>query len=695
MTFDLQKRKAQFLARRAARKTAAQTRHYLDAYLAHINKTPILREAYALSAYWQNAEIEFFPEELIAGMILSNEPVGFHYGFGTYVAAEDADIVKQHSYQRKDPSFISERELLHLESHASSTTWFGGHMVLDFETVFAVGLDGYREKLQSKPTNDFYKAMEVTLDGVVKFILRLAQKAEAACCGPVADVLHHIAHKPPETFHQGLQLCWVLHYLDNSDSFGRFDKYLNPLFAKEEPERAKELLTDFWLKIEDAEEIQNMTIGGTGVYSGLTLLCLEVTRQLAFKGPNLCLRVTPDIPADIWDAALDCIGAGLGLPALYNDGLYSQSLINFGIPAETAENYCFAGCSQLMIPGESNFYNDIGMMNIAKIFELTLYNGFDPRIGKQVGVTHDTICDFESLMTAFFAQLKDACDIQVEFHNKELRYRASREGYALRSLFTKDCLEKGLGVFEGGARYNNIQLELIGITNAADSLLAIKKAVFEEKRLSFARLCDILKSNWEGQDNLRAYFRSLPKFGNDIDEVDGIRAKITKFLYEYFNSAAAALGGCYVPGEVIFTAHEHCGAVTGATPDGRAAGDVLADSAGAQAGCGIAGPTALMNSVFTIPTAGHLLTSVVLNLRFLPNTFGSARPAISALLSSFFAGGGMQVQINVVSSQVLRDAQNNPHLYGDLIVRVGGYSDYFVRLSAALQNEIIERAELM
>jgi len=701
MAFDIQRRKAQFLDRRESRQAPAGSRFYLDAYLAHINEPPILREAYAQTAFWKNAEIEFYPEELIAGMIRSIEPVGFHYGSGTFVhAGDDADIAREHSYNCNNKPFINEREQAHLEAHASTTTWFGGHMVLDFETVFEIGLEGYIEKIRyyAKQNNrpEFYKAMEVELDGVVSFILRVAEKAAGY---PVAEVLRHIAHKPPETFHQALQLCWILHYLDNSDSFGRFDKYLNPFFEKEDVEHARELIVDFWLKIEDAEQIQNMTLGGEGGYSALTRICLDVTRELSFKGPNLCLRVTPDIPQNIWEAALDVIGAGLGQPALYNDGLYTASLINSGVAKHAAENHCFAGCSQIMIPGESNFYNDIGMLNVAKIFELTLYDGLDTRTGKQVGLKTGNAEDFlrfDDFKNAFYKQLEDACAIQVEFHNKELEFRASREGYALRTLFTRGCLESGKSVFEGGANYNNIQLEMIGITNAADSLYAIKTAVFEEGKLTLAELRDTLANNWVGS-NLREYFCQLPKFGNDIKDVDNLRAEMAEYLYKYFNNIPAPLGGFYVPGEVIFTAHEYSGFVTGATPDGRFSGQVLADSAGAAMGCSLEGPTALMNSMLTIPMGNYLLTSVVLNMRFLPDTFNGkgSRSGISALLMGYFAQGGAQVQINVFDVAQLKDAQKNPHLHGDLIVRVGGYSDHFVRLSTVLQDEIIARAGYM
>ena len=774
--FDVKKRKALFQARREARRPPAYTRHYLDAYIKYADAPPILREAYAHLGYWRNVPLEVCPEELIAGIIRAAEPAGFHYGGATSVntdAAEklaaqdgygaerraallrDLETVEKNAYRHGLKSIFGARELAHIDAHASTSTWFGGHMVADHETILRIGLEGYRDSIRryaEKHGGDkrgFYQAMDIILDAVACFITRLADAADAAvaanpanesnaeCVAGSSDadvaanpayaagaagsadtpngagaglggILRHIAAKPPETFHQALQLVWIVHYLNGADSFGRFDQYLFPFFERDAQngsltrERAKELLVDFWLKIEDAGQIQNMTIGGTdpdgnAAYSDLTLLCLEVTREVAYKGPNLCLRVTEDIPARIWDEALECIGTGIGLPALYNNGIYADALIRSGVPERKARNYCFAGCSQLMVPGESNFVNDIGMFNAAKIFELTLYDGYDPRIGRQVGLhtgRAEAFVSFGSFMEAFLRQLEDACTIQATLHDREIAHRASHEGYALRALFTRGCLESGRPVYEGGANYNNVELEIIGITNAADSLYAIKKAVFDDRRVTLPELCDILRSDWDGRRDLQAYFKSLPKFGNGVVEVDALRAQITEFLYKRFNQTPAPLGGVYVPGEVIFTAHEHCGAVTGATPDGRGAGEVLADSAGGSTGCVREGPTALMDSTLSLPVADYLLTSTVLNMRFLPDLFNGAgsRKKVSALLRGFFSRGGMQLQINVCGSEALRAAQLEPERYGDLVVRVGGYSDYFVRLSRALQNEIIARA---
>ena len=675
------------------------TRFYLDAYLANRDEIPLLREAYALSTFWNNAELKIGKDDLIVGIINSNEAIGFHYGSGTFIAGEinaiEREVVSTRAYKYADPEIFSEQEIASIEACASSSTFFGGHAVLDFERVLEIGLDGYYKDIK-RLTNgsDFYLAMEVILQGVVSFITRLAAAADTTGCAPdVSASLLHIAKKPPETFHQALQLVWVLHYLDNSDSFGRFDSYLLPFYEKESNRNhCKALLKDFWRRIDDAKQIQNMTIGGN--YSSLTLLCINITQEMALTGPNLCLLVTPDIPDEIFDAALSSIGSGIGLPALYNEEIYKNSLIRAGFPEEAAQDLCFAGCSQVMIPGRSNFANDIGLINIAKIFELTLYDGYDHRTNRQVGLnTGKDFAVFDDFYNGFMRQLEYACDLQVSIHNKELPYRATKEGYSLRTLFIRNCLQNEKGYLNGGAEFNSVQLEMIGITNAADSLYAVKKGVFDEKRVSFAELLEVLRSDWGKESVLQKYFYALPKFGNDFNEVDDMRSKITAYLYERFNNEPGPFGGIYIPGEVIFISHDHCGAVTGATPDGRFSGEVLADSAGASRGCSRSGPTALLNSMLTLPVKDYLLTSAVLNMRFLPEILRDpkSREGVASLIRSFFAQGGMQLQVNVCDADTLKKAQQNPDGYKDLIVRVGGYSDYFVNLSKALQDEIIQR----
>jgi formate C-acetyltransferase len=261
----------------------------------------------------------------------------------------------------------------------------------------------------------------------------------------------------------------------------------------------------------------------------------------------------------------------------------------------------------------------------------------------------------------------------------------------MRTLFISDCIENGRNVFDGGARFNNVELEVIGITNAADHLYAIKELVFGQRLVSLPELAEILKNNWQGHEDLRSRALKADKFGNDSAGADEIRADITEHIYSYYNNAKSSLGGIYVPGEVIFVAHDWCGAATGATADGRFAYTVLADSAGASQGLDLNGPTALLNSVLKLPVNKHLLTNVITNIKFTPELFSGAADKIRTLFEIFFKRGGMQLQINVCDAETLKKAQANPQEYASLIVRVGGYSDYFVNIPKDLQDDIIAR----
>ena len=736
MEIFIRQRKAALKSRRARISPPPVTTWYLDAYVEHLDSSPIYREAQAWHALLSHIGLPIYPEESITGGLLHSEAAMFHYGSGTYVVWEHAeryirenrlspeeeagfrarlDLLETHRYSLLDA--FPPDEQASIEAHAASSTWFGGHMILDYERILSIGLRGYAlliEECRQAGKAEFYDAMSVMLDAIRIFIRRYAAGAgECALLDgwdrnrtkAMAADLTRIADRPPETFRQALQLVWILHLLNGADSFGRFDQYIRPFYERDIREGALDrdgacrLLADFIVKIEEANQIQNMTIGGVApdgspAYSDLTVDILDMTRMVGYKGPNLALRVTGDVPDMVWDAALACIGSGIGLPALYNDSIYISALTGRGVPPEEANNFSLAGCSQVMVPGKCNFYNDVGLMNAAKILELTLYDGYDPRTGRQVGPhtgKPESFASFDAFYAAFCAQVDYFCDMEGRINNRETALRAAREGYAMRTLLIADCLEKGLSIFEGGARFNNIELEIIGLTNAADSLYAIKMAVYDDRIICLRELADVLLSDYDGADSLRRKLLAYDKFGNDCDEVDRMRARIAGRFYRRLAAIPSIIGGVMVPGEVIFISHEYEGAVTGATPDGRRVGTVLADSAGSSQGMDRRGPTALLNSVLKIPTGGCLLTSVVTNLKFTQALYGDNTQKIRWLLAAFFRQGGMQVQINVTDNRVLEDAIRHPEQYRSLIVRVGGYSDYFVNLSPALQREIICR----
>ncbi|MDF2686595.1 MAG: glycyl radical enzyme, partial [Clostridia bacterium] len=427
----------------------------------------------------------------------------------------------------------------------------------------------------------------------------------------------------------------------------------------------------------------------------LTELVIKSTMDLGFSSQNLCLRVREEIQQALWQLTHEILSHGQGLPALYNDKTLIDCFLSAGYPIEDARDYCLAGCSQSMIPGRSNFMNDIGIFNVAKVISVTLNNGYEPYRKIETGLKTGNAESFKSFgdfYDAFVKQLIYYCNIEVSSINKDTLYRASCEGYALRCLLIRDCIERGKGIFDGGPVYRNIQLECIGITNAADSLMAVKQLVFDEKRLTLSEFNEILNNNYKDNEELRQYIiNKVPKFGNDENKVDTLRRDITKIIFDSFRSGQSVIGGVFVPGEVIFVAHDYDGNVTGALPDGRLEGTVLADSAGASQGRDKNGPTALMNSIYKIPVDG-LITSVILNMKFIKSIWCENSEKYISLLKAFFKNGGQQIQINVCDNKVLREALENPELHPNLIIRVGGYSAYFNGLSRALKEEIIERS---
>lgn len=721
------------------------TIYYLEEYVKNAELSPELREAKALKKFYECCDIDVKPFELVVGRITANEPVGFHIGCGTYLNYDTAEeyikannlppkekedfyrkleVIKNHKFLNIwengffdiNPDMFSQAEIKALNCGAAGSTFFGGHMVLDFETMLQNGLGWYSEKLKQYPENDFYKALRITLEAFQTMIKRTAERCtelSESCDTAYNDNmqsaalnLNHIVSHKPETFLQALQLVWFGHICNNSDSFGRFDKYLYPFYKNDidkgliSRKEALEILKSLMIKIDEQDQIQNMTVGGITPegeqsYTELTCLILEATRIMGYKGPNLCIRINKKMPEYFWNEISESMGTGQGLPALYNEDKIISWLINYGIKYADALNFCLAGCSQVNIPGKSQFVNDIGMMNAAKIFELTLYNGKDLGVsGEEIGIKTGDAEEFESFdafLQAYKKQITYYAELEASIHNKIVKYIGDTEGYNLRSLFTEGCIEAGKGIFRGGATYNGIQLECIGITNAADSLAAIKKAVYEDKKCTITELKQILQNNFSGHEKLRLYLKNkVPKFGNDDDFVDLIRQDISAYIFDQFRNQKGLFGGTYIPGEVIFTAHDGQGVLTGATPDGRFKGSVLADSAGAMQGADKNGPTALINSVLKIPN-DKILTTIVLNLKFLKEQWIKDRVKIIELFKCFFKEGGEQLQINVCDQEVLKKAYENPEMFPNLIVRVGGYSAYFSTLSKALQLDIIER----
>jgi formate C-acetyltransferase len=725
--------------------------YYLEGFVTALDEPFEIREAKARLHFYQHVPITIQPGEYIVGQVDWTEPLACFVS-NTHIKTEvlerilQSDLPGEQKRQISDwveavrpfcfdpwPHLTDEERRVQ-ESHLAPSTFFNGHIVPAYGYVLQRGLGGvmediqrYRDRRLTDVERNFYDAMQITVQGLSAYIARYTDLAgallERSAPGYDRQQLEHIqracrrlAWQPAQTFPEALQMTWFLMCFVDYDSFGRFDQYLLPYYETSRAhgmsdEEALLWLKYTWIKIEECGEILNMTIGGrnadgsalassalaasASAVNPLTYLCMQATREMGFRSPNLSLRLRSSDPEALWVAAHQTLSTGQGLPALYNDDLIVDMLVELGYPESEALDFSLAGCSQVILPGRSNFACDVGCYNLAKALELALHDGFDILLGEQVGPhtgAIESLDRYARLEQAYDRQMRFMTRIGVAINDKDMFLR-QKEGACVRSLLTLDCLERGRGIFHGGARFYNIENEACGITNAANALYAIRSLVFEEGAISLGRLVEVLDADWEGQEALRLRFKNRSaKFGNNQAGVDDLRARIAADWYREIQQYPGVLGGFHWPGEVVFVYHEAHGAYTAASADGRRAREPLANSAGATSGTDISGPTALMHSMWKIPQQ-QCRTCCVLNLRFSKKVWTGAPQALQDLMRTYFSGGGYQMQVNLVSRDELLAARQHPEAYADLIVRVGGFSDYYVRLSSSLQDEILARTE--
>lgn len=517
--------------------------------------------------------------------------------------------------------------------------------------------------------------------------------------------------EPSTTFLQGvlaLNFTWML---DGCDSIGRVDQVLGTLFEHDveagtlDIAFARRLLDECFQLFEEMNG-WNLQIGGRRPDG--TDGCNALTRELVLacgrnhiRRPNVAFRITANTPDNLLVEALEVLREGSGRPALYNDDLYVKALLDadLGLTAEDAREIGFGGCTETMIGGLSNVGSLEGEISLAKALELAMNNGMDPVTGNQVGPETGTFVQF-----ATFAQFADAVREQIRVMTQRFaeganaaltRRMAGEEDPKLyRTFFTRDCVKRRLSFEEGGARYNWSVVTYQGIANLIDSLAAVKHCVFDEQQISSAELTAALAADFAGHDITLRMLKAAPKFGNDDAYVDDLAREVIGYAWRQLRSYRQVRGGRFLPSCIVFATYARAGQPVGATPDGRLAGTPLNDSVGAVAGRDCYGPTALLNSVIKLPL--DLATGTpVLNLRFQKETLADRQglDGLVGLLRSFFERGGMQAQISVISKEEMLAAQETPEDYRDLLVRIGGYSEYFVRLDKALQDSVIARTE--
>jgi len=655
---------------------------------------------------------------------------------------------------------IHEARIIRAEGNLTSGD---AHIAVNNERILETGLKGYLDHINSKfgslntddpeysPKSEFYPALTKGIESLIRFIKRYENLAgELSEKEPdydrksellvIRDNCRHISEKPPENFYQALQLTWFIQLVlqiesnGHSVSLGRMDQYLYRFYINDiqtgtiTSDFAMELLGNMWLKLLSVNKIrswshtrysaggplyQNVTIGGQttdgkDAVNELSYLILRSVGMMKLTQPNLSVRFHRNISNDFMMECMRVVEKGFGMPAFNNDEIVIPSFIRLGVSREDAYNYSAIGCIEVAVPGKWG-YRCTGMsfINFMRVFLAAMNDGLDTMSGK---VFHKGTGRFEEFVE--FGDLMKAWKHQMEFYTRASVEIDRAADLALEemvpdilcSAFVDDCIERGRTIKEGGSVYDFISGLQVGIANLGNSLAAIKKLVFEERKISREDLMKYLQNNFEGKEGERIrqiLLNYAPKYGNDEDYTDLLlREAYMDYINELekYRTTRAGRGpvGCrYYAGTSSISANVPSGSVVPATPDGRKAFTPLAEGSSPSSGTDVLGPTAVFKSVARLPT-DKILGGVLLNQKLSPSVISeeSDKKKLLSILGTFFTTlKGWHVQYNIVSRQTLLAAQKNPEKYRDLIVRVAGYSAFFTTLSPDTQNDIIARTE--
>ena len=610
----------------------------------------------------------------------------FTGGVETFQVQELPDGITPEQYQEYS-DIVSQRG-----SRFFQVGW--DHTAPDYNTLMERGLGDFirraqkaKEELQ-RPESE---AMLIALQAVSNYFRRAGESWRES--RPVeAERLRHLATEPPRTFADGLQLMWLLFVLLTSQTrhhmaLARIDQYLYPLYQRDTIDRTEALnqLCHIFSKLEGFHAVSNICIGGvkpdgSDAVNELSYLVLKAVERVHSPSTNLSARLHKDSPEPFIRACAKLIATGIGFPAIMNDEVYIPSMMRCSIPLEAARDYALFGCVEGNIPGRAPAWSDSRFSLVESFLE--------------------TIADLETFETCdelwdrFAASVRTGMERHLEKYNQMLlEYPAERCPDPLLSALTRDCIARGLDINNGGAEFPRQHgVGICGPATIADSLAAIKKLVFEEKRIPKDQLLAALRNNFEGYEVLRqTLINCAPKYGNDDPYVDEFFTKIVALCSESAMNKMTVDHGYLRICMASNISNVSVGKRTRATPDGRLAETPLSDAASPNAGMDRSGSTAFINSVVKSDYTNANCT--VVNMRFLPDMFQdeAGYDRLTVLLKRFIAGGGHEIQFNVTRDDVLKDAMEHPENYGDLIVRVSGFSAIFTKLDPAVQRDILRR----
>lgn len=615
-----------------------------------------------------------------------------------------------------------------------------GHFVPNYEKILKHGFAGLLELIEKQRAKsadnpdklNFYEAAAISCRAAIRFAERHAafarELATKEICPErraelleIARICEKVPAHPAETFHEALQSFWLTHVMihicskDWSVSPGRFDQYMFSYYDRDiregliTREQAAELLGCLWIKFNelridvDFVNYQNLLLSGvdkTGAdaTNDLSYLCLEVNGHIRMIQPSLSVRLHDGTPREFLEKCAEQVKNGGGLPAFFGDNANIAALMDVGVSLGNARNYAIAGCEELTVQGKTFGVMRAAVFSQAQCLLFALFNGKysgeDKPVASATGDA-ETFTSFDQLLGAYKTQLKARTNECIERNLRLDRMTMENTPYPFVSLVFDGCLGNGKDITAGGAEHNLTSVSEAGVCTAADGLYALKKVVFEEKRYTMTQVLQALRDNFEGHEELRQVLLNVPKFGNDIDEVDRFVVDIVDMSNTVFRELDRRnlYGGLFATGSGMSNAFM-LGQWVGATPDGRKAGEHLSNSFGPTHGRDIKGPTATLRSVAKINfahQAGGTLTHLRLNPKTLEGETGTRN--LAAMIATFFKIGGMGLHLSVVGRATLEAARREPEKHRDIIVRIGGYSVYYTLLSDKFQQEIINRTE--
>ncbi len=596
---------------------------------------------------------------------------------------------------------------------------YQGHTVPNYNKLLSLGLDGTLEEINKYDANtddqkkhELYRAMRIIVEGLSRFAEGYADKADelaSECDDPyeierlknISVNCRSVAHKAPESFYEAVQLTWFYSLWDWVDSIGRSDQYLYPYYTSSEGDDFKEEIVQNFIMKTWEHGIHDITLGGVIPETGetavneLTYLILQTARYIHDTHPRLTLRVNDNTPEEVMLLAATMWSEGMSDPTLAGDSLIIDCLRRYGVTLRDARDYTVLGCQEIEIPGKSNFGCEDGSFNLAKAFEYTINGGCDAEGKKKLVPFGKKLSEYtsaEEIFDDFTANIKYLVGPFCKLCDAGQTVRDIKCSKLVKTVYTDDCIARGINMDAGGAVYNYGVVETAGLAVVADSLCALDRLVFGEKVISVNDLEAALKAEYEGYDEIRAKLLDAPKFGNDDDLADKWACRVLEMFWSELGKYKSIRGGKYMGACSLLTGGIEYGHDTAALPDGHRRGDPLGNSMGPRPGADKKGITSMLNSVSKLPL--HLgLGGTTLNA-LVPcseNVTEENKKKIISLFRTYLSNGGQLVQITTASKEAMLEAQKDPENHRGLIVRVGGFSCPFVELGREEQNEIISR----